>query len=200
MTTDDSVSARVATHLDHHLGRSSVVRNQEATEDWRPFRLVRYQDQPVPGSSTVVSVGLSEIVLSLAPGVIGRQELAMSAYDAFVDARITELIQILAALVRGSEASERGWFPGTVLPFAGPVLDGLPFETLYSADISYLDADARLVKATDPMTNLAWLVPIFGSEVAFISNRGFRAFEQLLMRSDPAIDLLDFTRQPVIAP
>jgi hypothetical protein len=196
MTAEGPISARVAIHLEEHLGRPTVLLALGATHEWRPLALVRYRDQPVPSSSTLATLGLSETLLTLGPGVLGRQEFAISAYDASIDPRLEELTQLLGALARGSEASQRGWVPGTVLPFTGPVLDGLGFETMYSADMSYLDADTRLVSGTDPLTSIAWLVPIYQSEAAVVSNLGYRSLEQLFIEL-PDIDLLDFMRQPV---
>lgn len=194
-----AVSKSVRRHLDDLLGAPAEIEAFPAHGGFGELEIAIYADQPTATSSTLVTIGISEDVVAFGPHTDARMEVSMSIYSSQLPESKAELTRILGATARISVASGRGWAPGSLLPFSGPLIDGLQFETAYSADISYLAPEVRIVPTTTPRTYISWLVPVFKVESTFIIDHGWQAFESAL-QADGEIDLMDLNRPPVRLP
>jgi Suppressor of fused protein (SUFU) len=186
-----TVSAQVRTYLERELGVSTTIASFPVGGGFGLLEIVRFRNQPFPGASTIVTIGLSDEVLQVAPSTGARSELAWSYLDS-AHVSLDEVEQILGAATRVALTRQQGWLPGTVLPFSGPLIEGLEFETLYSSDISYFPQKVRVIDETEPVTFVASLIPIFEIETKLIKDIGWERFEKQLVES--GVDVLDLSR------
>lgn len=103
------------------------------------------------------------------------------------------LFQVASELI----ASGRGLLRGQVIGPRGPLFDSSPTTALYAAPPVYLpDGFAECDTGTTTIV-MTWLVPITDAEARYVRDRGWSAFEDVLVAEDP--DLVDLSRSPVNA-
>jgi hypothetical protein len=92
-------------------------------------------------------------------------------------------------------ASGQAIVRGDVVPLPAP-LPGGTMTSLYAALPVYFDDGFFSVTIENgSAVVIVWLIPITAGETAFIREKGWRAFEDVLARQDP--DLLDPARPPL---
>jgi len=174
--------------LESHLGEMANGFLFECPED-RPVQVARFENQPVPGSTTLVTTGVSKHVLHQLSGTDIRMELLACAYSRFA---IPELAKVVFAVAQ--EILEKHHAPahGDVVGPRGPICADSGLEALYFSHPAYHRAELDRFEGDPPETIIAWTVPVSASEVAYIHRHGWPAFEKLLESEEP--DLLDLGR------
>jgi len=177
-------------HLESHLG---AIVNGNIFEEPR-VQVVRFEDRPFKGAVTYSTLGVSNHVLPQASGSSIRQELILSCHSRFNGWRPGRLLAVVAQdVLREHKALERG----QVLGPAGPIREGSTAHGFYCAPPTCLPDSFAEFGDSRPATVFVWLVPITHAEFHFVWERGWSAFEDLLVTMDP--DLWDLTR-PSAAP
>jgi hypothetical protein len=175
------------------LGKSnggSVITSRESAER---YFITRFIDTPASGSTTFMTLGLSEHRLTQSDSHV-RQELLFAHYDQFVKMEAEKLV---AAIAVERVASHCALFRGEILGPAGELGADTIMQSLYCSAPSYFPQALRVFdeKDYDP-TVFVWLIPIHETEVDFVRTNGHEEFEILLEKRDP--DLLDLHRASIV--
>jgi hypothetical protein len=171
----------------------TIARGQ-VFEDPR-IRVVQFNDCPFREAITYSTLGLSHHVLSQASGKDIRLELLFGCYSRFASWEPASLPALVAQdIIRSHEPVVHG----QVLGPAGPIKKGATAEGFYcGAPSVYPDALAEYVES-NPVTVFVWLVPVTHEEIHYVWNRGWSAFEDLLVERNP--DVWDLTRPSIVTP
>ncbi|WP_405058262.1 suppressor of fused domain protein [Kribbella sp. NBC_01505] len=121
------------------------------------------------------------------------QELLVLVTEEFAGAPVPAVVQQVAMACL---KEHRGLLRGEVLGPAGVLVDGTRMEALFVASPVYFPDEFATVVEDGREIRIVWLVPITGSEAAFVRERGSDAFEDLLMEADP--NLMDLSRKAVV--
>lgn len=187
--------SRVRDHITSTLGPISKEWEESTEGTLLPFSIVRIDGCPMPGAFSLVTVGLSERELVFPSGASARQELLLSCYDRYAPLNVQGLIGLVALECAGrNQALARG----EVLGPSGPVLDKLRMEALYASLPAYAPDAFATCSATSPRTHFMWLVPITRVEAELVTRKGWKSFEELVVKQDP--DLLDLERPEMAIP
>jgi hypothetical protein len=155
------------------------------------YHIVEYEDRPCQGAVTLATLGLSAVPLHMF-----RQELLFCCYKRFVIPDLITLIRVVAQMITDSQ---HPLFHGDTLPPAGPLLETTPMEALYTATLMYFNTDAQQFDTLQVGTLrvlIAWLLPVYRTEVEWIQKYGYDAFEDLIVELDP--DGLNLARPPIV--
>jgi hypothetical protein len=187
----------IRAHLEREFGPPRRVEAFEETGDFGSLDILRFDGTPTNDSTTLVTIGASDEVVIIGPGSTARLEYAISAHTSQLETRYAEIVKVLGSVARLSAAIGIGWAPGAVVPLSGPVLEGLLFETVYSADSSFWPPNVRSIRTTSSPVYVAWLIPVHSSESTVVRERGWEVFETALKSMDD-MDPLDL-RRPAVA-
>jgi hypothetical protein len=191
---EDFPSEGLPAHLESFLGPiDGGWRDCDGTK-W-PFQVVRFSGGPITGARTFVTLGFSFTLLH-SPECEGefRLELMIMARQSFGDRNIPALLHQIGMY---AVSSKHGYLRGSVLGPNGRIFEGSEMEAFYVTVPTYLpDEFAEFAHCEHYGGSIAWLIPIYRSEATFVSEQGWNAFEDLLLKFDP--DVLDFQR-PAIA-
>lgn len=176
-------------HVELHLGPIEGGWSKYTNGTVAPFTIVRFRDQPHPGVSTYLTLGLSNHVISLASGRPVRQELLLSADRRFDSWNIPGL---LGTVGREVLTRHQGLLRGEVLGPAGPLLPGSSLEALYCASPVHFPDSFAVCGSTSPPTVFVWLIPIASEEAEAVRSHGWSHFEDVLVTKKP--DLFDLER------
>jgi hypothetical protein len=178
-------------HYEKHLG--PIARGWSDDKRAHGVQVVSFENQPASGITTFATLGLGRHIINQ-PNSTVRQELLMSAHERFPCDAIAGLVLSLAELVlRRGKALLRG----EVIGPAAPVIRGSTLEAMYVTNPSPFDGSLTEF-VSEPATVFAYLIPITSSEATLARERGWRWFEDELMRQDP--DIWDLTRTESIGP
>jgi hypothetical protein len=186
---------RLYTHVERHLGPRERSWTTLADGTALPFEICLVADRPMRGATTFVTLGMSEAVLSFPSGRPTRQELVFSTYSHH---QPSEVPQLLAGLGLEARQSQRALARGEVIGPGGALFPETSMEALYCSLPSYLPDEFWGMYDTDPGTLFMWLIPIHASEAAYVREKGWSSFEDLLVQQDP--DLMDLRRPSVELP
>jgi len=183
-------------HLESFLGPAHHVhRAADAEGEVFPFDIAEFQDQPGPGITTYLTVGLSEERFPVPEGGFVRHELLLSVPDAFAGEEGLRLLFHVGEVIR---QQPEGISLGLVLDLHGPILPGARSEGFFFYDPMYFPAEFGRVTRHGEETLLAWLVPVTRDELDYLSQHDTAAFDQLLEAQNP--DVLDLTRDSLRLP
>lgn len=178
-------------HLETHLG--------EISKGWRDkhsknrIQVVEFHNQPFDGVVTYITLGLSDVVFSIAEDKKIRQELVFSSYKRFSSEQIASFLSTFADHL---VAKDKGLLRGDVFGPSSSIILGTLLNSVYAAIPVVFDESICVYKETTPPTVLVWIIPIHEEEANFIRTAGWNKFEELMEEEDP--DLWDLGRTSLI--
>jgi Suppressor of fused protein (SUFU) len=151
-------------------------------------------NSPFAGATTLVTLGLSAHHLVQPSGKGVHQELLMHFRTGNRPGNAVGLLfQVAAELItRGT-----GLLRGEVLGPRGQLFSRGDTTALYAAAPVFLPDDFAICREPNRTIVLVWLMPITTLEADFVRERGWPAFEDLLVAADP--DLTDMSRPSVVS-
>jgi hypothetical protein len=182
-------------HFEAYLGETVGGWKNPGGEQW-PFYVFRFDDGPVPDTVTYSTIGLSEFTLkSPLSSMRTRFELIFATHVSFGDSYIPAMLHDIgvAAISR-----DRGYIRGEVLKLGGKLFPGTNLESLYVTSPMYLPQEFGTVKTLDgDSCVIVWLLPITSDEAKLIGDKGWDAFEKMLVQYQP--NLFDMNRPTFFA-
>lgn len=185
--------APLIAHLERYLGQITDGWSETASGDELAAQVVRFRDASGWVPWTFATLGLSDHVLAFGDGREGRQELLCCGRD---DPPGWEVASLMDVVARDIVASHVGLLRGQVLGPAGPVVDGSRLEALYCSFPMFWPSELAQFDGLEPPVTIVWLVPISAGEAAFVRDRGWDSFEDMLVERDP--DLRDWFRPSLV--
>ncbi|HVJ21030.1 MAG TPA: suppressor of fused domain protein [Polyangiaceae bacterium] len=180
-------------HLRIHFGEDGGDAAAWSFDD-AGFGIVTYDDQPVRGAITYLTMGLSRHVLEQRSGKSICQELLMSVR---ADQKEISPERSLASLAHDFLERHSPIPDGQVIGWQGGVFPGSRFTAVFCTSARYFPESFAHVDC-DPPIVFVWLIPITESEATYCRSHGASAFEDLLVAQDP--DLLDLDRPELTIP
>lgn len=181
-------------HLESRLGRLVHGWSTDPDGEPIPFQVARFDGGRNGEVLSLATIGLSRRPMT--SPVSGRPlhlELVLSVHRLIGERNLPAVLQQVG---QNMLSTGRAIVRGEVVEMEGNVVSGSDLSALYATLPVYFDdafATCRCEDGAD--VAIVWLVPVHGSEVAFIRAKGWDAFEELVERADP--DLLDPTRNPL---
>jgi hypothetical protein len=174
--------------LESHLGEMSG--GSHFTESPKgAVTVARFDNQPVSGACTYVTLGLSHHALHQLKGPDLRIELLGCVWNQFANAGLDSLLFILAEdILRTHHAPPQG----SVVGPQGPIAPNSSLEAFIFFQPMYHDDALDLFQHESEPVYLVWPVPITAAEAAFVADRGWSEFERVMLSRDP--DLMDLHR------
>jgi len=181
--------ADLTRHLETYLGPIEAGWSKDYDARPMPFQVVRFAEKKDLGAMVYCTLGLSASALpSPTSSMLIRHELIMLEPPG-AQLGIPNTLQQL-----GLEAmkAQQAFLRGDVIGPRGTLWPQSAMEALYvSVPVYFPEAFASCGAVV-----LAWLFPITASEANYVRDRGFRAFEALLLEHDP--NLVDIHRPSVV--
>ena len=175
----------VDAHLRLALGTPVLSTSGRAAGRRASFRVDTYADQPAEGAFTVVTVGLCETAL--------QQELLLCAWDAWRnDAFYSTLFTVADDLAASSLPIDQGM----VLELPAAIVPESKMAHLFIYQPVYHIEGLQPIETNSGPIPILWLIPITDAESRLIDDRGWEAFDTLLLHRDP--DLLDLRRDSIV--
>jgi hypothetical protein len=183
----------VAEQLERSLGPIEAGWSEDADGNPIPFQIARFDHVPI-GGVAYATIGLGRFpARSRTSGKLVRLELLLLVH---ADQAAGPFPSILQQVASQTVLSGHALLRGDVLGPRGPLVSGSPLEALYvTAPVYFPDHFATATERGDPVV-IAWLVPVSRKEAEFIADRGWSAFEDLLVEIDP--DLTDMGRKSML--
>jgi hypothetical protein len=151
-------------------------------------------EPPVPGFTTITTLGLSGHHLAQPSGKGVHQELLMHLPIADQPRNAAGLLfQVAAELI----TRDRGLLRGEVIGPRGPLFGSGPMTALYATAPGYLPPGFDTCDTGTATVVMTCLVPITDAEAGYVRTHGWPAFEKALAAEDP--DLADLSRNSVTA-
>lgn len=180
-------------HLETYLGPIVSGYAKDDAGKKLPFQIARFENAP-PSTITFVTLGFSDIQLALGrDGRTVRQEYLLTVNPEWDAPNLPALLHQVAM-----DAYEKNsaYLRGQVLGRRGTLVAGTALEALYVAMPVYFPDGFHIYEraGAEPIV-LVWLVPITATEAHLAKERGYEAFEDLLIESDP--DLRDLGREAI---
>jgi Suppressor of fused protein (SUFU) len=180
-------------HLESHLGAIIEGWSEAEKGSQPPFQVVRFEDQPMKGTATFTTLGLSNVILGQHSKSSIRLELVFCCYDRFITWDIPKLLTSIGNQIL---LSKEAYMRGQVLGPAGPLFKDCSLEALYCARPVYFPETFQEYQSTNPSTFFVWLIPITKREATYVGLEGWSQFEDILVEKNP--DLLDLERESVV--
>ncbi|WP_143234454.1 suppressor of fused domain protein [Paractinoplanes atraurantiacus] len=183
-------------HLERRLGRMTNSWRGDSRPGLPTFNVGGFADGVIADTTSYATLGLSKLPLHHPSH--DRHffvELIAAAHDpagAFRDSFLGALEFMWTRSLNSREVVLRG----DVVSLPSEVMVASRFSFLYAAlPVYYDDAFKSVVVESGDEVAVVWLVPITSSEAKFVAERGWKEFEQELVKIDP--DLLDMSRQAI---
>ena len=184
-----NASTSMTDHVRSHIGSPVVMRRIEL-DGGAVVTLLRVDDAPCGGATTMTTSGLSELGAHRL-----HEELVMACWS---HGPVDELSYVVEFVARQLARGREPLLYGDVVGPAGPLVPGVKMEALYVCVPSYFpDGFADYVSHDGCEVRVRWLLPIFPSEASVVETRGAQHFETLLEEGDP--DLLSLERPSAVA-
>ncbi|MDB5801458.1 MAG: hypothetical protein JWL63_2397 [Rhodocyclales bacterium] len=169
-------------HYERHLGEISHGWSDE--KQAHGIQVVSFEGQPELGTRTFATLGLSRHIVAMSGTRQIRQELLMSAHDAFSADAVAGLVLSLAEYIL-----ERGkaFLRGEVIGPGAPVIAGATLAAIYVTNPSPFDKTLAEFVSEPEATVFAYLVPITGAEASLVREHGWSWFEDQLEQQNPDI-------------
>lgn len=178
-------------HYEEHLG--PIAGGWSDDERTHGVQVVSFEGRPEPGITTFATLGLGRHIVDQ-PNSKVRQELLLSAHERFSSDAVASLVLSLAEFVlRRGKALLRG----EVIGPAAPVIPGSNLVAVYVTNPSPFEV-ALTQFPSEPATVFAYLIPITASEAQLARERGWRWFEDAVVKQAP--DIWDLGRTETIRP
>lgn len=158
-----------------------------------PVQVVRFRNQPFDGVMTYVTLGLSNVLLSMPDGREIRQELVFTAYEAFAAEEIASFLLSFCDYVL---ARKQALLRGDVVGPSAPLIPNVTVNSVYASIPVVFDESFSTYKKSSPHTVMVWLVPLLKEEANFVRANGWSHFEDVLELENP--DLMELNRESTV--
>lgn len=174
-------------HYERQLGE--IARGWSDEKQVHGIQIVSFKGQPESGVTTFATLGLSKYVLNLSGTRQIRQELLVSANDAFSSDAVAGLVLSLAERValRG-----KALLLGEVIGPGDPVIAGSTLTAVYVTNPSPFAKSLTEFVSEPPATVFAYLAPITAAESSLVRQHGWSWFETQIEEQNP--DIWDLSR------
>lgn len=178
-------------HIEHMLGQLDQA--WSFTNGSSPVQIARFRNQPFEGVVTYVTLGLSNVLLSMPQGREVRQELVFTSYETFSSEEIASfMLSFCDYILVRNQALLRG----DVIGPSTPLISSVAVNSVYASIPVIFDEDFSTYKGSSPHTVMVWLIPLLKEEAEFVKSNGWSKFEDLLERLDP--DLMELNRMSTV--
>ncbi|GAB7126931.1 suppressor of fused domain protein [Silvimonas sp. JCM 19000] len=177
-----SAFGSVAEHIEGHLGPISSGWSDGASS--HGIQVVCFKEQPIPGITTYVTLGLSENELDLPKGRKIRQELVVSANDSFAGGDVAAFLLSLAEHIK---IRGRAVLRGEVIGPWRPLISNATVNAVYVTNPTPFDTGFAEFSGAELPVIFALLVPITTEEAGLVSDHGWSWFEDVLESQDPDV-------------
>lgn len=184
------MKAPIDRHLEAVLG--PMIQGWSPTGEPAGVHVVLFGHQPLDGTVTYATLGLSQHVLDMPKGRSVRQELLLAVQAGSAMDDFSKLLLHVAESVVGTH---RALLRGDVFPLGHPIVRGSSCCHLYVSLPVVFPEGLATCDSTEPPTVFAWLVPVTDREEREIRTVGWSRFEDKLERAD--VDLFDLARSSV---
>jgi antitoxin YqcF len=174
-------------HYERNLG--NIARGWSDDKRMHGVQIVCFERQPEQGVKTYATLGLSRHIVESPRSRHVRQELLISANEAFASDAVAGLVLSLAehVLQRG-----KALLRGEVIGPGAPVVAGSTLVAIYVTNPSPFEKSLTEFVSEPPATVFAYLVPITEAEALLVRERGWQWFEEQLEQQNP--DIWDLAR------
>jgi hypothetical protein len=177
----------VAEHLERYLG--PIAEGWSLRDSDTGIQVVRFDDKPDPGVSTLSTLGLSRHTLGMPRDRTVRQEILMVIRsEADLEAAAAALLSLAMPLA----ATHRAFLRGEVVGPGNPVIEGSPMNAFYATRPTVFPDGLATYEGSEPPTVVVWMIPIHSKEAAFARVNGWSDFEDRLEALQP--DLFNLQR------
>ncbi len=182
-------------HIETYLGEINSGWTEDFDGNRLTFSVLDFLNCPVESSHVCSTLGLSEHRFhSRDNGSEIFQELLLMVDVGCWEDSFPGLLQQLA---QEAISSHHAYLRGQVLGPRGKISDGTSMSCFYVAAPIHLPDEFHVYKEdSDKSVIFAWMIPIHLSEAKFVEDRGWDAFEDLLIEKGP--DLLDLNRSAIV--
>jgi hypothetical protein len=159
------------------------------------FSIFQYVNTPIEGTTTYVTVGLSQHELEQDSEQNLRQELMLTVLSEFDNLHPEVQLAVLS-----EELLERHFaIPnGQVINCGDELFKGLPFSAFYCTSAKLFSEEFEIIEHWKPQLIFIWLIPITSDEAFYCKSHGHSAFEEVLKKEEP--DLLNLNRKGINVP
>lgn len=174
-------------HIEHTLGQ--LEQGWSFSEGSSQVQVVRFRNQPFDGVVTYVTLGLSNVLLSMPQGREVRQELVFTAYEKFSAEAVSSFMLSFCDYIL---ARKQALLRGDVVGPSAPLIPNVAVNSVYASIPVVFDESFSTYKGSSPHTVMVWLIPLLKEEAGFVKANGWSEFEDMLERENP--DLMDLNR------
>jgi hypothetical protein len=187
--------ANVPDHLERFLGPIEGGYSTDADGNKQHFQVVRFNRVPIDGVTAYATLGLCRHPTdSGKAGAQIRLELLILVRDAQAKSPMAGILQQVAL---ETVMVGRPLLHGDVVGPKGPLVNGSAMEAFYATEPLLFSSEFNAAEENGVPVIIAWLVPISRNEATFVAERGWPAFEALLLERDP--DLTDLYRRSIVS-
>ena len=155
-------------------------------------QIVKFDDGPLDGIAAYSTLRLSRHALALQDKAPIRMEFLMMIRRGHFERYVPSTMQQLAEeVIHEGRAPLRGEVNGT----RGALDPDTGLEAFYVGIPVYQPDRFAAYEDPDGPVVIAWLVPLFPAEAAFVATHGWAALEDLLVQHDP--DVTDWQQSPL---
>ena len=178
-------------HIENTLGQ--LEQGWSFREGSSPVQVVRFRNQPFDGVVTYVTLGLSNILLSMPRGRDVRQEFVFTAYEKF---SAEEIASFMLSFCDYILARNQALLRGDVVGPSAPLIPNVAVNSVYASIPVVFDERFSTYKESSPHTVMVWLIPLLKEEADFVKANGWSQFEDVLERENP--DLMELNRKSTV--
>src|SRR5215468_929280 len=121
------------------------------------IKVVAFPRQPFDQTTTYVTIGLSDHLLTLGSAREVRQELIFSAHDWFSRQAISSFLLTFAEFI---VSTHQALLRGQVIGPGEIIIPGISLNSVYAAIPVVFPEPLHTYNATDPPTVFVWIIPI----------------------------------------
>jgi len=171
-------------HLESRLGRIAYGWSTDPAGEDVPFQVARFEREDKQGPLSFATIGLSQCSLtSRTSGRRLRLELLLCMDEQHGERNVPLLLQEIGLHLIESETA---LLRGDSFQSSSLLIDGTQMKGFYvTMPVYFDDAFASCLLDEGREAAIVWLVPVHGSELEFIRQSGWEAFERLLEQEDP---------------
>jgi hypothetical protein len=133
------------------------------------------------------------VTVGLAACASSRRELVFGCHERYACGEVAGLLADVAGRIVKSGVPH---FWGDLIDLGGPVLPGVKEEALYVSQPVFWPHGFETIPRENPTTWVAWLVPVYRSEVRHVAAFGGHDFDIRVEEEDA--DLLDLGRRALV--
>lgn len=185
------MKAPIDRHLEASLG--PIIQGWSPMGEPAGVHVALFEHQPLDGTVTYSTLGLSQHILDMPKGRSVRQELLLAVQTGSAREDFSKLLFHVAESV---VETHRALLRGEVFPLGHPIVRGSSCCHLYASLPVVFPEGLATCDSTQPSTVFVWLLPITDREEREIRSIGWSRFEDKLEQAD--VDLFDLARSSVV--